>query len=417
MSCSYLFKDKEEPSIFKIIGKNISLPLDNQIDLVLTDVNLNSKARKLGSDFIRTNNFFNTYLNDLFLEMKTPSPKQLLEMGDFLFTSAIEFIDSADLKYTVKGQVFNGYRRKVIIISADGSHPLNIEAKELKDNYGTEVMYDPYTLLESRIEAMYEPDKNIIYLSDNLLVNGSIKKDEVGNHELTHLKVQTYYNNLILYLFHGRAWTAKGTLPGRRGHYHEMLYFDEIDAFFTSVEVKIEDLFNTRSVIKQKKLSKIDEAQLNSLNLNILRDRLDNGHLVSSRSHQIYAKSLNVLRKDPQVIKFEKEGHYFIAKWAIELKDKSLFVVEIPLLIQKDNLNREELVENLMQDLNHRNLASIYFRNLFKVGLDLFDANRNSTHEKKVAEFKKFKKIFLRKYIFENSKDIPTQKQLAQSLE
>lgn len=262
------------------------------------------------------------------------------------------------------------------MISTEGNHPLNIEAREIKEETGAEIVYSPYELLTAVSDAAYMAPTNRIYISGSILVNGSIKKDDVGRHELTHMYIQQKFLKKQNYTFYGYANAEVGSLPGRSGAYNQTVYFEEMDAFFTSVDSIINNIFSFKE--RSEKLDHKKSFELNHNNRAELKVNLDVAHLVSVRSYDIFTMSLRSLSKNPDSIVFENFGHHHMAIWRVEnIYGEFAYEVMIPIFPSK-NATRADMVRMLRENLKEKQTAAAYYRNIFKTGIELDKKNKKN---------------------------------------
>jgi len=421
--CQSLFQ--ESPSVFQQnknlqkIDKHSSIPYARHSSFFISEAPLSFEAERLGAEFLKTHNFILAYQKDLNSTGKTLSEKKIFEFGKILYASAKNFAIAAGINFEIRKLSIldsaSDSRSEVLVISTKGTHPLNIEARKLKEETGVEIIYSPYELLTLVADATFVGPTNRIYISGHILVSGSILKDDIGRHELTHMYIQQKFLKKQNYLFYGYVNAESGSLPGRSGAYNQTLYFEEIDAFFTSVDSAIDNIFSFKE--NSKTLDSKKSFELNYMNKEKFGQSLEIAHLVSVRSYDIFTMSLKSLSKNLDSIVFEDFGHHHMAIWRIEsINGEFSYEVMIPIFPPK-GASRADMISMLMKNLKAKQTASAYFRNLYKVGIDLNKKIQKLSNEESLSSLESYQKILSRKYDFDSHTAVPTQKQLAESLE
>lgn len=407
-TCESLFDSSGlSPALIKKIDAKSLQDFRTQFSAVSLEAPIPDKARKIGYELFRISTYFSGYLGHLESKNIQVNKSEILGLGDLLNAKAREFLKETNLQYKIRRVEVLGTTKNAYVILPVGKHPLNKEAKKLLENSGTELIYSPYELLESNSSALYSPSLNSITISHTILVEGSVYNNESGKHELLHLYVKILYDQNKPYLFHGYAETS-GTLPGGKGPYSKRVDFDEPDAFITQAYANIENL--TKIDFTDTRFTEQEHLNMAGIYKASLKISLHSGYRTTVQSLNIFREALKNLEQDPDSITFVKKGNYHHATWKIKKENnKDSYESDIPLLTT-GNPSRAELLQQLKDHLYLKQFKMMYYRNLLKVGLDLFERIDSLRNSKFTPEFVKYQNILKRNYEYNRYKDVPNQK-------
>jgi hypothetical protein len=416
LNCEDLFALKPSRLSQKLIQKidsKTSVKYDHYYTFILKDAPVNDQARVLGRELLRMSRYLSAYQVEL-TNLNKLNKEETLELGDLLYAQAKDFLDANGIKYKLRRSDIYDTSKNIFVILQTGNHPLNIEAKEFLKNSDTELVYAPHELLIANSEALFFPELNKISISSSMLVEGSVKKNEAGKHEITHLNTKIYYERGTPYLFHGSASTH-GTLPGGKLAYAQDFSFDEMDAHLTEVYANIDDLNKIKDMAGSYSVD--EQLSLAGIYRSFLETTVKSGYEVSNESVLILTEGLKNLSENPDSVEFVKKGNYYHASWVIKSENtKNNYFVEIPLLTSGENLDNAELLIKLKEHLTTQRFAAMHYRNIFKVGYDLYEHIHDQGHLKFTATFVKYQKILERKYVFQSYDDVETQKNIKNRL-
>jgi hypothetical protein len=416
-SCENLFARQNSlpQKLIQRIDNKTSLEYEKYYAFVSLDAPISKEARESAYELLRISRYLGAYQADLASQNERLSESEALKLGDIIYAQAKTFLDRTNIKYKTRRIEIYGTTKNAFVILPEGSHPLNIEAKSFQRNSQTELEYTPYELLASGSEALFYPTQNKISISSTMLVEGSVKKNEAGKHELTHLMTKIYYDTGVPYLFHGSASTH-GILPGGKGPYAKDFFFDEMDAFLTQTYANIDDLATIK--YKDPRYTIQGQLQLAGIYRSSLETSLQFGNSVSNQSYNLFTEALKNLRENSDSIDFVKKGNYYHASWTTKKASaENNYLMEVPLLVDQERATRAELLVQLENHLEKQQYAAMYYRNVFKVGFNLFKKIQEEGHTDFTATFKKYQKLIERKYNFKSYNDVPTQKELENSLD
>lgn len=399
--CEALFNSTNlSPAIVKKIDKSVRVKYKKMYTHVSKKAPLTQDGKMAGYDLLKNFRYFSSYRIKHSL-----SEVDLKKFGDLIFDQAKVFLNNTNIQYKLRNQS--------LVILPTGNHNLNIEARELLRETGTELVYNPYELLETGADALYIVGRNQLYISHNILIEGSVKENDVGKHEITHIYSDLYYRNDIPYLYNGFL-SSKTSLPSVEGPYKESLGLDEMLAHYNQARANISDLKN---LSLDKEYSKDDLLSLGAIRKTSLKTTLKNGHQIATSSLKVFSLALEAIKTDSRAIEFVKKENYYHATWTIKSKDSpDSYTIELPLLTQ-EKLSRKDLLGRVEIQLKKLKIASLYYRNIFKAGLDLEMTNIKEPLENLSQKFENYEVLLENKRNYQSENEVPTQKNLLQSLE
>lgn len=394
VACESLFVPSILDETVQRVNKSASLPLSDHHIVLAPEISLNAKASSYGVELLRTRSLFNTYKLDK-PTLENIHHKENFILADTLVEMAQTFIKEAQVQYSMRQTTMDGVTKQVIVISPEGSHPLNKEAKILLEKYSTETIYNPYELVRAHAEAMFRNDSQML-ISESMLINGSIQKDIIGKHELTHLQIRKSYKEKIPYAFHGELLAIKGRLPGSKAKYTYSKYqsFEEVDAMLNGSHTGIVELINLPKKI-QKFATTEDVKVYKGMILSKLEAQMENGLLVSKRTAQIAKDNLKALDQLMEIVTIEKlKDGYWSVRWTVDRSDNISYMIEIPILTRIKKPTREDFKILLKENLEQKELIARERAKVFEIGLSSLKEIKNSTLKESLSELQELEKIF-----------------------
>lgn len=365
-----------------LINKISSTQLHELHKVIIPEAPLSGKAHSYAIEILKVRDLFNVYKQDL--EIRT-NHKQNLLLGDTLIEMAQKFSREAKLRYRSRDAIINGVVKKEIVILTEGDHPLNKEAKFFAEKHGVKVIYNPYELLNASSDAIYSEKR--IFISESMLVNGSIKKDATGIHELAHLLIHQLYLANKYHPFHGEMTSEKGVLPFHESKFSYSKYqsFEEVEAMWSGSRAALREFIRLQERIKG--LSDLDARTYKSMVIEKLYAQMLNGYVVSKRTHAISKHNLETLDKLIEVATIEKkdDGHHSI-RWTMNGDKNTSYVVEIPIYTTIENPTRDQLKKLLKRDLENKIQIAGYRMKVFELGMNRVPKYKNITHKEALPE-------------------------------
>lgn len=368
-TCSRLFASAKKQYPNKTVERInflTSVPFEDVIATIAPNKSLSEAAHFLGQDFVKERALYIVHAEEIKRKFNN---REILELGDSLIENAKKFLKEAQITYYTKKAQVGGVSRSIIVISPRGNHSLNQEVKFLEEKYGTKTIYNPYELLRNDAEGMFL-DSNTLLISELMMANGSLLKDAIGIHELTHLKAYVRLKQKVAYPLYGELTAISGILPGKSKQYSKYQSIDELDAMLKGAQAGAQELIQLNK-IKNDFRSELEARKYKAMIIARFRNQIESGLELSQRLQKISKENLENLDRlfDSQNIKIRnlEDGVWSLA-WST--KTENIFYnIEIPVLITKENPTLSDFKKALLSDLESKYKTAIKCAETFRKAL------------------------------------------------